>query len=69
MRRIKQENYFPIIIAFHFILWWIALSLYNGNYEYNSQNIAGEIFSSWVVTVLAANFLMATRAKWVEKIF
>ena len=27
------------------------------------------VFSSWVVTVFAANFLMATRAKWVEKIF
>lgn len=69
MRRLKQETYFPIIIAIHFIIWWIDLSLYNGNYEFTSQHIVGEIFSSWVVTVFAANFLMATRANWVEGLF
>ncbi|WP_299159286.1 ferric reductase-like transmembrane domain-containing protein [uncultured Tenacibaculum sp.] len=35
----------------------------------NSHRIIGEIFSSWVVTVFAFNFLMATRAKWVENLF
>lgn len=35
----------------------------------NAHRILGEVFSSWVVTVFAFNFLMATRAKWVEKIF
>ena len=35
----------------------------------NPHRILGEIFSSWVVTVFAFNFLMATRAKWVENIF
>ncbi|MGB1037885.1 MAG: ferredoxin reductase family protein [Bacteroidia bacterium] len=35
----------------------------------NVHRILGEVFSSWVVTVFAANFLMATRAKWVEKLF
>lgn len=35
----------------------------------NIHRILGEVFSSWVVTVFAFNFLMATRAKWVEKIF
>ncbi len=35
----------------------------------NPHRILGEVFSSWVVTVFAFNFLMATRAKWVEKIF
>ncbi|EAQ99740.1 Membrane flavodoxin oxidoreductase [Maribacter sp. HTCC2170] len=35
----------------------------------NVHRILGEVFSSWVVTVFAFNFLMATRAKWVEKIF
>ncbi len=35
----------------------------------NPNRIIGEIFSSWVVTVFAANFLMATRAKWVERLF
>ena len=35
----------------------------------NPYRILGEILSSWVVTVFAANFLMATRAKWVERIF
>ena len=69
MRTIKQEHYFPIIIAIHFIFWWIDLTLYKGTYEYSAQHIAGEIFSSWVVTVFAANFLMATRARWVERIF
>lgn len=35
----------------------------------NIHRISGEVFSSWVVTVFAFNFLMATRAKWVERIF
>ena len=35
----------------------------------NTHRILGEVFSSWVVTVFAFNFLMATRAKWVEKLF
>lgn len=35
----------------------------------NIHRILGEVFSSWVVTVFAANFLMASRAKWIEKIF
>lgn len=35
----------------------------------NGHRIMGEVFSSWVVTVFAFNFLMATRAKWVENIF
>ncbi|MDE5424153.1 ferric reductase-like transmembrane domain-containing protein [Ancylomarina sp. DW003] len=36
---------------------------------FNFSRIFGEVLSSWVVTVFAANFLMATRAKWIEKIF
>ena len=35
----------------------------------NIHRILGEVFSSWVVTVFAFNFLMSTRAKWVERIF
>ncbi len=35
----------------------------------NIHRILGEVFSSWVVTVFAFNFLMATRAKWVERLF
>ena len=35
----------------------------------NAHRILGEVFSSWVVTVFAFNFLMATRAKWVERLF
>ena len=35
----------------------------------NIHRILGEVFSSWVVTVFAFNFLMATRARWVEKMF
>ena len=68
-RTIKQEHYFPLIIGIHFIFWYIDLSLYEGTYEYTSKHIAGEIFSSWVVTVFAANFLMATRSRWVERVF
>lgn len=36
---------------------------------FNVHRILGEVFSSWVVTVFAFNFLMASRAKWVEKLF
>ncbi|WP_299365800.1 ferric reductase-like transmembrane domain-containing protein [Winogradskyella sp.] len=35
----------------------------------NPHRILGEVFSSWVVTVFAFNFLMATRVKWVENLF
>lgn len=35
----------------------------------NIHRIIGEVLSSWVVTVFAINFLMATRARWIEKIF
>lgn len=86
MRILKQEIYFPIIIAIHFIIWAVDLSMYNGGFMeissdtlffgeltneswLNIHRILGEVLSSWVVTVFAANFLMATRAKWVEKLF
>ncbi len=85
MRILKQEIYFPIIIGIHFLFWFIDLQLYQGGFIEvdastmffgelngtwkNPHRIIGEIFSSWVVTVFAFNFLMATRAKWVEKIF
>ena len=69
MRTVKQEHYFPIIIAVHLMIWLIDLMLYKGFYEYSAQHIVGEIFSSWVVTVFAINFLMATRAQCVERIF
>lgn len=86
MRRLKQEIYFPIIIAIHFIFWAIDLYFYNGSFREvssdtmffgeltdqswkNIHRILGEVFSSWVVTVFAFNFLMSTRAKWVEKLF
>lgn len=35
----------------------------------NAHRIIGEVFSSWVVTVFALNFLMASRLSWVERIF
>lgn len=35
----------------------------------NTHRLLGEVFSSWVVTVFAFNFLMVTRLKWVEKLF
>lgn len=35
----------------------------------NTHRILGEVFSSWVVTVFAFNFLMASRMKWVERLF
>jgi len=83
---LKQEIYFPIIIAIHFIFWAVDLYFYKGSFMevssdtllfgeltnqswQNTHRILGEVFSSWVVTVFAFNFLMATRAKWVEKLF
>lgn len=35
----------------------------------NPYRILGEVFSTWVVTVFAFNFLMATRARWIENLF
>ena len=69
MRRIKQENYFPIITFIHFGFWIIDLSLYSGDYKYSAQHVIGEVFSSWVITVFAVNFLMSTKARWLEKMF
>ncbi len=85
MRVLKQEIYFPIVIGIHFLFWFIDLQFYNNSaFEggastmffgkldgtlINPHRLLGEIFSSWVVTVFAFNFLMATRAKWVERIF
>lgn len=86
MRILKQELYFPIIIAIHFVFWAIDLYFYNGTFIevssdtlffgeltnvswQNTHRILGEVFSSWVVTVFAFNFLMATRSRWVERIF
>ncbi len=69
MRTIKQEHYFSLIVVILLVLWWIDLLLYNGSYEYTYMHIAGEVFSSWAVTVFAVNFLMATRAKWIEHMF
>jgi len=69
MRTIKQEHYFPILILIHFIFWGVDLFLYKGDYQYTAQHIIGEVFSSWVITVFAINFLMATKSKWIEKIF
>lgn len=36
---------------------------------FNFSRIFGEVLSSWVITVFAANFLMATRSRWIEKLF
>lgn len=86
MRILRQEIYFPIIIAIHFLFWAIDLYFYQGSFREvssdtllfgeltdipakNAHRILGEVFSSWVVTVFAFNFLMATRAGWVERIF
>lgn len=69
MRIIKQEHYFPVLILIHFVFWGVDLALYEGDYQYSVQHIIGEVFSSWVITVFAINFLMATKSKWIEKIF
>ena len=84
MKMLKQEIYFPIIIAIHFIFWAVDLYFYKGSFMevssdtllfgeltnqswQNTHRILGEVFSSWVVTVFAFNFLMATRAKWLQE--
>jgi len=85
MKHLKQEIYFPIIVLIHFGFWAIDLYFYSGAFTEadadtmffdrvngtwaNPHRILGEVFSSWVVTVFAFNFLMSTRAKWVERIF
>ena len=69
MRFTREEYYFPIIIFVHLIFWAIDLLFYQGDYRFTAQHIIGEVFSSWVVTVFAINFLMATKSNWVEKIF
>ncbi|MGB0428526.1 MAG: ferredoxin reductase family protein [Flavobacteriales bacterium] len=85
MRHLKQELYFPIVVFIHFVFWGIDLYNYGGSFTEtdadtmffgmingtwaNPHRILGEVFSSWVVTVFAFNFLMATRAKWVERLF
>jgi len=47
----------------------LLFGTYTNTTGININRIIGEIFSSWVVTVFAANFLMATRAGWVERLF
>lgn len=68
-RTIRQEHYFPFIIAIHFVFWIIDLSRYTGSYGYTSRHLVGEMLSSWIVTVFAFNFLMTTKAHRVERIF
>jgi predicted ferric reductase len=67
MRHIKGEVYFPIIIAVHLLLWALDLAMYSGPIE--PLRVIGEVLASWVLTVLALNLLMTTRAKWIERIF
>ncbi len=74
MRMVKSEIYFPIIIGGHLVLWALDLAFYNGSLALNpgesvTKRVIGEVFSSWVVTVFGFNLLMATRARWVERIF
>lgn len=74
MRYIRGEIYFPVIIGLHFILWMVDLSRLEGPPilvmgESPVQRVFGEVMSSWVVTVFGFNLLMATRARWVERIF
>ena len=69
MRILKQETYFPLITGIHFIMWAIDLYFYEGSYELTPQRILGEVFSSWVVIAFAINFLMASRLRWVERLF
>jgi predicted ferric reductase len=67
MRYVKGEVYFPIIIAVHLLLWGLDLMMYSGPVE--PLRLVGEVFASWVLTVLALNLLMTTRARWMERIF
>jgi predicted ferric reductase len=74
MRIVKGEVYFPIIIGLHLVMWAIDLLLHGGPYTLSEgenpvQRVLGEVMSSWVITVIGFNLLMATRARWVERIF
>lgn len=73
-RMIRGEVYFPIIVGLHLVFWTIDLSLYEGPIALSAgespiRRVLGEIMSSWVITVFGFNLLMATRARWVERIF
>ena len=74
MRFVRSESYFPAIVGVHLILWVVDLTFYDGSLalvegESPVQRVLGEILSSWVVTVFGFNLLMATRARWVERVF
>ncbi|MCG8307219.1 MAG: FAD-binding oxidoreductase [Cytophagales bacterium] len=64
---VKARIIFPITFILHGLLWHLSIQLFDG--EISIKSIIGEGLSSWVVTVFAFNFLMATRAKWIERIF
>jgi predicted ferric reductase len=64
---IKARIIFPLTFIFHAILWYLSIISFDG--DISTRSIIGEGMSSWVVTVFAFNFLMATRAKWIEKLF
>ena len=68
MRTIKQEQYFPMLMLFLVLIWLVNLVIYSGDYPYSTRQLVGEMVASWVVIVLSINFLMATRAKYVEKL-
>ena len=74
-----------IVVGIHFFFWTIDLYFYygslmdfasdflfgdlnNGSWR-NVDRISGEIFCSWVVPVFAFGFLMASRMKWIERLF
>jgi predicted ferric reductase len=73
-RIVKGELYFPLIIGLHLLMWAIDLLLHGGPFTLSGgenpvQRVLGEVMSSWVITVIGFNLLMATRARWVERIF
>jgi predicted ferric reductase len=55
-------------------MWAIDLLLRGGPFTLSEgenpvQRVLGEVMSSWAITVIGFNLLMATRARWLERIF
>lgn len=67
MKYTKGEIFFPFIFIIHLALWFLDIKRLN--IDATPMRITGEIFGSWVLTVIAFNLLMTTRAKWVENFF
>jgi predicted ferric reductase len=64
---IKATVLIPVTVLVHAALWAIAVQLHP--VPLDPWSVVGEFFSTWAVTLLAFNLLLASRARWVERLF